>query len=99
MSFRVLLRPAAEVDIAQAAAWYDEQQPGLGGEFLEEIARIIEGLPANPFLTARRHRTRNIRWLFPARFPYRVVYEITNDVILIISVIHAARDDRQWRRR
>ena len=33
MSFRVRLRPEADSDIAEAAAWYENQKAGLGGEF------------------------------------------------------------------
>ena len=99
MSFQVILRPEAEADIGDAATWYEEQKAGLGHEFIEAIFRAVDALSANPLLTARRHRRRNIRWVFPARFPYRVIYEVTNDTVLVISVLHAARDDRHWRER
>jgi hypothetical protein len=56
-------------------------------------------LRANPLLTSRRHRRRNIRCTMPVRFPYRIIYEVANDIGLIICVIHSARDDRHWRER
>ncbi len=35
MSFAVRKPRAVEEDQLQAAVWYDEQQPGLGDEFLD----------------------------------------------------------------
>ncbi len=99
MSFRVVLRPEADSDISDTAAWYENQRTGLGGEFAEAVFQAIDELAVNPLLTSRRHRRRNIRFTMPARFPYRIIYEIRNDMVLIICVIHAARDDRHWRQR
>lgn len=31
------IRPDALADIQKAARWYDEQQPGLGAEFVREV--------------------------------------------------------------
>ena len=99
MSFRVLFRPEAEVDIADSTTWYEDQRAGLGREFVEAIFHAVDALSVNPLLTSRRHRRRDIRWVFPDRFPYRIIYEVANDKVLIISVLHAARHDRHWRER
>ena len=99
MSFRVLLRPEAEGDIADGATWYEDQGAGLGREFVEAIFYAVDALSVNPLLASRRHRRRNIRWVFPDRFPYRIIYEVANDKVLVISVLHAARHDRHWRER
>ena len=36
MSWRVEFRPEVEEDVAEAAAWYEARQPGLGAAFVEE---------------------------------------------------------------
>jgi toxin ParE1/3/4 len=99
MSFRVLLRPEAEADIGDAATWYEEQKAGLGREFVETIFHAVDALSVNPLLRSRRHRRRNIRRVFPDRFPYRIIYEVANETLLIIAALHAARHDRNWRER
>jgi plasmid stabilization system protein ParE len=53
MSWRVEFRPEVEKDVAEAAAWYEARQPGLGAEFVEEIARVWDALAENPLLNAR----------------------------------------------
>jgi toxin ParE1/3/4 len=76
MKWRVEFRPEVEQDMAEAAAWYEARQAGLGVEFVEEVIRTWDALAKNPTLNCRRHPSRNIRWRYPDRFPYRVIYEI-----------------------
>lgn len=99
MSFKVVLRPEAEVDIAEAAVWYENEQSGLGGEFVAAVMDTIDSLVENPLLVSRRHRQRNIRWLRPRRFPYRIVYEVKDNAVVVICVLHSARDERHWHER
>lgn len=35
--------------MAEAAAWYEARQPGLGAEFVEEIILVWDALAENPF--------------------------------------------------
>ena len=101
MSWQVVARPQAEDDILEAADWYETQRDGFGDEFIEEIMLVFDALAANPLLYSRRHSTKNIRWRYPKRFPYRVIYEVVEEkrLVIIAGVIHAARHDRVWRRR
>ena len=101
MSWRVVVRPEAGEDVIEAAAWYDTRREGLGNEFVEEVLRVFDALTVNPLLNSRRHPHKNIRWRYPDRFPYRVIYEISEgeNTVVIAAVLHAARDDRHWRRR
>ncbi|MEI6083579.1 MAG: type II toxin-antitoxin system RelE/ParE family toxin [Verrucomicrobiota bacterium] len=76
MNWRVEFRPEVEQDVAEAAGWYEARQPGLGREFVEAIIGVWDALAENPLLNCRRHPTKNIRWRYPDRFPYRVIYEV-----------------------
>ena len=90
---------AAEVegDITSAAQWYEDQQSGLGLEFVDEVLRVFDALGENPIMNSRRHSRKNIRWRYPERFPYRVVEpECT---VVVACVLHAARHDRHWKKR
>jgi plasmid stabilization system protein ParE len=101
MKWTVVARPQAKNDVLEAADWYDQQQPGLGDEFIEEIVTVFDALAANPLQYCLRHPIKNIRWRYPKRFPYRVIYEVTEEerLVVIAAVIHAARHDRVWRQR
>ena len=41
MSLHLIVRADAEADITAAHDWYEEQQAGLGREFLDEISKAI----------------------------------------------------------
>ena len=101
MIYRVVLRPEVEGDITAAAQWYEDQQIGLGLEFVDEVLRVFDALGENPVLNSRRHFRKNIRWRYPERFPYRVIYEILEAecTVVVACVLHAARHDRYWKKR
>ncbi len=73
MSWRVVVRPEVEQDVAEAARWYDCQQAGLGRDFREAVMQVFDALAVNPLLGCRRHPRKDIRWRYPERFPYRVI--------------------------
>src|ERR1700722_16440694 len=101
MNWRVEFRPEVEQDVAEATAWYESRQPGLGAEFVEEIIRVWDALAESPLLNCRRHPARNIRWRYPERFPYRVIYEVieTQQTVVVAAVLHAVRHDHHWQKR
>jgi len=101
MNWQGVVRPEAGDDIFNAAAWYGSRQQELGEEFVEEVIAVFEALAENPLLNCRRHSRKNIRWRYPKRFPYRVVYEVdeTAQLVVVAAILHAARDDRRWKRR
>ena len=56
-------------------------------------------LPLNPELFRVRYRRKLVRWTYPPRFPYRIVFGVFGDEVVIYAVIHACRHDRNWKRR
>lgn len=99
MSWQVDIRPAALADIEGEAAWYEERQQGLGTVFAKTIRRAIARLSGNPLIYRVRGGRLRVRWFIPPRFPYRVVYRVDGDLVTVLAVVHAARHDREWRKR
>ncbi len=101
MSWRVVIRPEAEEDLVQAASWYESHQAGVGAEFVREVIQVWNALTENPLLNSRRHPKKDIRWRYPERFPYRIIYEVipSDRTVVVAAVLHAARHDRAWRGR
>lgn len=101
MNWRVEFRPEVERDVAEAAAWYEAREPGLGAEFVEEVICVWDALAENPLLNSRQDRAKQVRWRYPERFPYRVVYRVDeqDQTVIVAAVLHAARHDREWRQR
>lgn len=82
-------------DLAKARDWYDEQRPGLGGEFLDDVDRTLEKIVAAP----RTHAViyRDLRLTQLDRFPYVACYRIADSYIELIGVVHTSRHPRIWR--
>lgn len=99
--WRVVFSFRVRDDVASAATWYEEKQAGLGRAFIEEVVAVWRELAVNPLLVARKHPMKNLRWRYPERFPYRIIYEVDelNRMVLVLAVVHAAREDSAWRKK
>lgn len=97
MTFEVLLRPEAEQDLSDAAAWYEEQQHGLGHEFLDEILAMLLTIAESPSLYPNVHR--NTRRAIIHRFPFGVYYRVEGSTIVIVAVMHGSRNPSRWKSR
>jgi plasmid stabilization system protein ParE len=89
---RLVVRGAAETDIAEAARWYELRSSGLGSEFLRAVdvalAEIIRMPERYPVVrgTARRALLR--------RFPYAIYFVATPDLVSVFACLHARRHPR-----
>jgi len=97
VTFEVLLRPEAEQDLSDAAAWYEEQQHGLGHEFLDEILAMLLTIAESPSLYPNVHR--NTRRAIIHRFPFGVYYRVEGSTIVIVAVMHGSRNPSRWKSR
>ncbi len=94
---KAVLAEAAADELREAFAFYEQEQPGLGRRFLDEVEacrRRIERLPEawHPLGEGlRRCRLRH--------FPYGLIYRVVADYIEIIAVAHLHRAPEYWRRR
>jgi hypothetical protein len=91
----VIKRPKeVEADQLAAARWYDEQQPGLGDDFLDESEAIICSLSDNALLYAVRFADVRCVWL-PRFKRYGVYYFVSGQQVILLAIHHGARD-RRW---
>ena len=98
---RIVLHSAATRDIAQAAAWYEQQSEGLGQDFVSMIDSALASIIRRPTtwpLWPRVEGAAVHRYLLK-RFPYAIGYEIRADEIYVIVVAHTKRRPQFWRRR
>lgn len=97
MSQRLILRPEAERDIAEAAEWYDQQRAGLSLQFRAALDNTFASIEENPQLHAQVYQ--NLRRAFVRRFPYGVFYVPRTEGLVVVAVLHTARDPGLWRAR
>jgi plasmid stabilization system protein ParE len=99
MKWQIELRPEAIADLDDAAAWYEGKSAGLGRDLVREVSAAISSLALGPLTLRLRHRSAGIRWIYPRRFPYRIVYRVEAERVVVLAILHAARSDAVWRRR
>ena len=95
MRRRWIVRPLAESDLDRAASWYEDQRSGIGLRFLDAVDRLFERVRASP-LQFPLVSTEVRRALLPT-FPYAVYFRATDDVVVVLAVLHLRRDPRAWR--
>jgi len=91
------VRPEAELDMFEAALWYDREQSGLGTEFLKAVryvlGRIEEGALQFPLVT------NDIRRAILRRFPFGIFFAVEDETATILAVTHLHRHPASWQRR
>lgn len=91
------LHEDADLELNDAADYYDRESPSLGSAFLDEVDSGFDRICAYP--DAAAEVARGIRKLVLARFPYALVYEIRDDAIRILAIAHQRRRPYYWRGR
>lgn len=85
---------SADADIEAAFQWYQTEQPGLGMEFLNEVRAAYRRILYNP-LNYQELRS-GIRRALTKRFPYAIYFAIKEQTIVVVAVLHTARDPAEW---
>lgn len=101
MSWSVVVLPEVYADLTAASDWYEGKLAGLGARFTEEVLQVWASLAINPLLNSKKQPGRNIRWRYPNKFPYKVVYSVEENTksVVVVAVIHAARHEKALTRR
>lgn len=87
------LRPA-EIEMLDAARYYDLQASGLGDDFLDKIDSALQDIAAHP---ERWPVIRfNIRRRLIHRFPYSLLYRVDPDEVVVLAIMHLRRHPDYW---
>ncbi len=90
MRLRLIVRSAAEADLAEAYQWYEALSPGLGASFItciDATFSLIERFPEIAPVYHLEYRRRTI-----PRFPYRIFYILTPEIISVGAIFQLNRD-------
>ena len=84
--------PLVRADLQSAYDWYEDEIPGLGGEFRGEFSRAYRKLGQRPLLHAVRFS--GIRRVNLNRFPYGIFYTVKQDEVRVLAVLHGSRETK-----
>jgi toxin ParE1/3/4 len=95
--YQIKAEPSVDADVEAAFDWYEGEQEGLGREFVDELRAVYLRIVDGPLKYAELRSW--IRRALTRRFPYAVYFSIDETVVVVLAVLHAARDPAQWQQR
>jgi|SRR5579872_1986027 len=95
MNYKLEFRPLANLEVSEAFDWYESRKAGLGHEFLNELEAFCFRLLDNPL--THSFFDEPVRQGVLNRFPYCIVYEVFENLVVVYSVFMAKQDPAKKR--
>ena len=96
-SYKLLLLERAVLELEDACVYYNKQVSGLGYEFEEEIAVLLELIKENPLLFPIKFAY--IHEAVVKRFPFVINYEISEKQIIVSAIFHVKQNPTKKKKR
>lgn len=94
MSSRLVILPTAQIEMADAVDWYEQQQNGLGERFILFIEGFLKKIAQNPLHYPEKNPP--FREAYAKTFPYLVIYQINSNLdVVIYSVFHIKQNPKK----
>lgn len=87
----------ARSELREIIAYYNSQRDGLGYEFAAELRHTVNRIKHYP--NAWSSLSSRVRRCHLNRFPYSVIYQVRQHVILIVAIQHHSKEPNSWRKR
>lgn len=94
MSYELIIRPEAELDIQDAFEWYEAQGLGLSSQFVRAVDACLSSVVSNPLANSIIYK--QARRALIRRFPYGILYVFEPEIIAVIACFHGKRNPQSW---
>ena|SRR3990167_2467363 len=91
---RVIFTRIARRELEDAVHYYELEYSGLGSRFKEEVRKAALRIAAYP--QAWSIERGDVRKCLLHKFPYKLMYSVEEDHVLIIAVAHQHRKPDYW---
>ena len=91
---KIKITEIAKREFLDAKSFYDLEQPGLGVKYKSEIEEGLLRIKRFPEAWHIEHA--EIHRYLTHRFPYKILYVIENDVIVVLAFAHQHRAPDYW---
>lgn len=89
-----VLREARE-ELEEALAWYRERNPRAAAGLLAELRTAVTRIRTMPWTWPED--AAGTRRVLLHRFPYKLVYRVTEERLVIVALAHQKREPGYWR--
>lgn len=90
----VIFIEEAKLEIDDTVLFYELEQPNLGLLFKKELNRLIDIIVDYPKIGSNENYS--LKSLLLHKFPYKVIYSVNNDQILVLAIAHQHRKPEYW---
>jgi plasmid stabilization system protein ParE len=99
MSYRLIIDPAAKLDIMESIQWYNEQKSGLGRRYYSSVKQAMKLIRKGPEMFQIRYKT--LRMVPLEKFPFMILYQIdqAKKLVAVAAVLHTSRNPKMWKER
>jgi plasmid stabilization system protein ParE len=94
MALPLVYRRKVGRDLAGGFGYYEGQIQGVGEQFLSAVDSAFDAIERYPEMFARVHG--EVRRALVSRFPYAVFYRVESRRVVVLAVLHTARDPKLW---
>ena len=84
----------AQKELEDAVLYYELELYGLGRKFKEEVRKAIKRIKKYP--TSWPPERGEVRKCFVSKFPYKILYSIQKQNIIILAIAHQHRKPGYW---
>ncbi len=93
----IQFHPDVAIDIKESFDWYQKQADGLGDDFLNELESAYQAVSELPN-TWPKFQNKFRRFLL-SKFPFSIIYQVSNESIYVVAVMHNSRKPKYWLKR
>jgi hypothetical protein len=90
MAYKLEIREKVRSGTLAGFLWYEEKSEGLGSRFVAEVEKMIEYVAQNPLHFQVKYK--DYREAIMKKFPYVIIYQVKNDLIILSSVFPCKND-------
>ncbi|MCX6554419.1 MAG: type II toxin-antitoxin system RelE/ParE family toxin [Candidatus Aminicenantes bacterium] len=84
----------AYLEFRAAQEFYELEQSGLGARFENEIRQALLRIQQYPKVWSTERK--EIRRCFIHKFPYKIIYSIQKEIIVVLAFAHLHRKPDYW---
>ncbi len=91
---RIEILEIACLEFETAKGYYEVERSGLGVQFENEIKQALARIQQYP--KAWSSERKDIRRYFIHKFPYKILYSIQKEIIVVLAFAHLHRKPDYW---
>lgn len=91
---KALFAKEARSEFEEAQCYYEDKETGLGEAFSESVRQGLRLVLAQP--KSGRIEFEDVRRVILKRFPYKLLYIVESDHLMVVAVAHQRRESQYW---